>query len=366
MSDQPSPVHALLVVDMQTAFVSGPGAVPDAAGLLERVSDLLDRARAAGALVVHLQNDGPRGEPDEPGTPGWELFLPAVEGPREVVVRKAEDDGFHGTPLAELLTGAGVRELAVCGVMSEMCVSATARTALERDHRVVLPHDAHATYDVPGVAGVSAAVPAALASRAAEWALGDEIELVPRAAEVTFGASPGTAVATVIEGRAVRLRRAVPGDAERFREILGHPAVAHWWGDPHEGAAETCDPPEGVRGYAIESGGTVVGLIQSCEENTPEYRSAGLDIAVHADRHGRGIGGDALHTLARHLIEVAGHHRLTIDPAVDNERAIRLYRRLGFRPVGVMRQYERRPDGTLRDGLLMDLLAADLVAPDHP
>ncbi|WP_372444896.1 GNAT family N-acetyltransferase [Streptomyces coffeae] len=167
----------------------------------------------------------------------------------------------------------------------------------------------------------------------------------------------------MIEGRAVRLRRAVRGDAERFREILGHPAVARWWGDAHSEAAEACDPPENIRAYAIEYEGTVVGLIQSCEEPTPEYRSAGLDIAVDAHRHGRGIGGDALHTLARHLFEVAGHHRLTIDPAADNAGAIRLYRRLGFRPVGLMRQYERRPDGTLRDGLLMDLLADELVAP---
>ncbi|MEU8827475.1 GNAT family protein [Streptomyces sp. NPDC048636] len=169
----------------------------------------------------------------------------------------------------------------------------------------------------------------------------------------------------VIEGSRVRLRRAVRADAERFRELLGHPEVARWWGEADQEAVEACDPPEDVHSYAIEYAGAVVGLLQSCEETTPEYRSAGLDIAVHAEWHGRGIGGDALHTLARHLIEVAGHHRLTIDPAVDNEGAIRLYRRLGFRPVGIMRQYERRPDGTLRDGLLMDLLAGELVAPDR-
>ncbi|QKV97379.1 GNAT family N-acetyltransferase [Streptomyces sp. NA02950] len=167
----------------------------------------------------------------------------------------------------------------------------------------------------------------------------------------------------MLEGRSVRLRRALRGDAERFREILGHPAVARWWGDADHEAAKACDPPEDIRTYAIECEGTVVGLVQSCEETTPEYRSAGLDIAVHADWQGRGIGGDALHTLARHLFEGAGHHRLTIDPAAANEGAIRLYRRLGFRPVGIMRQYQRRPDGSLHDGLLLDLLAGELVAP---
>ncbi len=180
------PVEALLVVDVQVAFVSGDEAVPDAVRVLDRSRDLLDRARAAGALIVHLQNDGPPGAVDEPGTPGWELRLPVVPGPQEKVVRKTDDDGFVDTPLGDLLTEARVEALAVCGVLSEMCVSATARAALERGFRVVLPHDAHATYDIPAAPGISEVVPAAMSSRAAEWALGDEIEIVARSADVTF------------------------------------------------------------------------------------------------------------------------------------------------------------------------------------
>lgn len=182
------PVQALLVVDVQSAFVAGPDAVPEASRLLDRTNDLIARARTGGALIVHLQNDGPAGALDEPTTPGWELHLPVSENPREVVIRKTEDDGFHETPLGDLLTGQGVRALAVCGVMSEMCVSATARTALQLGHRVVMPHDAHATYDIPAAAGISDTVPAAMVSRVAEWALGDEIEIIARAADVAFTA----------------------------------------------------------------------------------------------------------------------------------------------------------------------------------
>jgi aminoglycoside 6'-N-acetyltransferase len=60
----------------------------------------------------------------------------------------------------------------------------------------------------------------------------------------------------------------------------------------------------------------------------------------------------------RHLIDDRGHHRLTIDPAAANERAIRCYEAVGFVRVGVMHQYERADDGSWRDGLLMELLAA--------
>ncbi len=102
------------------------------------------------------------------------------------MVRKTVDDGFEETGLEELLREAGVADLAICGVMSEMCVSATARTALELGFRVVLPHDAHATYDIPAAEGISDLVPAAVASRVAEWALGDEVEIVARARDVRF------------------------------------------------------------------------------------------------------------------------------------------------------------------------------------
>ncbi|MFD5202721.1 cysteine hydrolase family protein [Streptomyces sp. NPDC058375] len=186
MTALPAPVPALLVVDVQSAFVAGDAAVPDATRLLDRVSDLVGRAREAGALVVHLQNDGPAGEPDEPGTPGWELYLPVRIGPAETVIRKSEADGFEETSLQSALEAAGVPRLAVCGVMSEMCVLATARRALELGYRVVLPHDAHATYDIPAAPDISDVVPAAMASRVAEWALGDEVEIVARAENVAF------------------------------------------------------------------------------------------------------------------------------------------------------------------------------------
>jgi nicotinamidase-related amidase len=184
-------VEALLVVDVQTAFISGDRAVPAAALLLEQVRSLMARARTVGALIVHLQNDGPVGAVDEPGKPGWRLYLPVEEGNREVVIRKTTDDGFNETDLAALLTARGVCSLAICGVMSEMCVSATARTALSLGFKVVMPHNAHGTYDIPAAPGICDMVPAAMVSRVAEWALGDAIDVVSSAGDVDFVAPTG-------------------------------------------------------------------------------------------------------------------------------------------------------------------------------
>ncbi|MFI6964715.1 cysteine hydrolase family protein [Streptomyces sp. NPDC050255] len=188
MTDIAPPCQALLVVDVQKAGVTGDRAVPGAAGLLERTADLIARARRNGALVVHLQNDGAPGSGDEPHTPGWALHLPVRTGRTEFVIRKTRDDGFAGTSLGSVLSAAGVGAVTVCGVMSEMCVQATARTALALGYRVVLPHDAHATHDIPAAPGISEAVPAAVVSRVAAWAISADADVTARAAEVTFAA----------------------------------------------------------------------------------------------------------------------------------------------------------------------------------
>ncbi|GAB3911834.1 hypothetical protein GCM10011575_47930 [Microlunatus endophyticus] len=179
-------VQALLIVDIQTAFVTGDEAAPASEQLLGNLGDLLDRARQAGALVVHLQNDGPPGAVDEPGTPGWELYFQVADSSREVVIRKLKDDGFDGTALDEILRRHGVGRVCVVGVMSEMCVLATARAALERKFGVAMPHDGHATFNIGAAPGATEGVPAAMASRVAEWALGDEVEIIAHTTDVDF------------------------------------------------------------------------------------------------------------------------------------------------------------------------------------
>ena len=144
--------------------------------------------------------------------------------------------------------------------------------------------------------------------------------------------------------------------------MFAEPAVARWWPrfDRAKIEAELVHPEEETTVYVITVDDEVAGVIQSWEEDDPDYRHASLDIAVASRWHGTGVAVDALRTLARHLVTTERHHRLAIDPALDNSRAIACYQKVGFRPVGVMRRYERGADGTFHDGLLMDMLADEL------
>jgi len=149
--------------------------------------------------------------------------------------------------------------------------------------------------------------------------------------------------------------------------IRGTPEVAARWGDlDEEDEGWPLDDPE-VECFSVLVDGQVRGMIQFGEEEDPDYRHASVDIFLDPVVHGRGVCRDAVRTLARHLVHDRGHHRLVIDPAADNEAAIRCYAAVGFKPVGVMRRYERDAGGTggtgWHDGLLMDLLAEELEPP---
>ena len=158
-------------------------------------------------------------------------------------------------------------------------------------------------------------------------------------------------------GERVTLRPLEERDRQSIVEILEEPEVSRWFGTV-SADDEAVDWLES--GLAIEVEGRVVGAIQFYEESEPDYRHAGMDLFLATESQNQGFGREALRLLARYLFEDRGHHRLVIDPAASNARAIKVYEAIGFKPVGVMRSYERGADGSFHDGLLMDLLRDDL------
>jgi aminoglycoside 6'-N-acetyltransferase len=168
----------------------------------------------------------------------------------------------------------------------------------------------------------------------------------------------------VLVGDRVTLRPGTPADVPSLHAVLSESSVMQWWGKPDndELIAAHLRGEDDTFLLVIEVDHAVAGGIQYWEEDDPMYRHAGVDIFL-SDRHqGRGLGREAIALLVRFLLDRRHHHRLIIDPAAANARAIRCYKSVGFRPVGVMRQYERGLDGTYHDGLLMDLIATDLEA----
>jgi aminoglycoside 6'-N-acetyltransferase len=155
----------------------------------------------------------------------------------------------------------------------------------------------------------------------------------------------------------IELRPLSAEDAPELLRIHATPEVMRWWDPPDPGFPLT-DDPDSTR-FTVVVDGAIAGMIQFHEELEPKYRHAGIDLFLDPAVHGRGIGSEAVRRVVALLLE-RGHHRITIDPAAANAAAVRAYEKVGFKPVGVMRAYERDSDGRgWHAGLLMELLAGE-------
>jgi nicotinamidase-related amidase len=181
LSELVAPAHtALLLVDMQHDFVDQDGAFGELGVDLTmyreqrpRLARLLENARLASVLVIHVQNttlpdrmsDSPAqirfnlrmhatqrddGIPlrySVPGTPGHDIVQELTPRAGELVVRKYRSSGFWGTNLELLLRSNGMQTVVVGGCTTEGCVESTARDAMFNDLYVVIATDCVASDD---------------------------------------------------------------------------------------------------------------------------------------------------------------------------------------------------------------------------
>jgi aminoglycoside 6'-N-acetyltransferase len=160
---------------------------------------------------------------------------------------------------------------------------------------------------------------------------------------------------TELVGERVVLTPTTAEDGPALREIHAAEEVATWWDDPAPDFPDLDD--DELELFTIRHDGEIAGMIQVYEETEPKYRYAALDLFVAPAHQRQGVGTEAIRLLLEELLERRGHHRITIDPAVDNRAAIECYGKLGFEPAGVLHRAERDRDGQgWHDQLLMELV----------
>src|SRR5919201_4015430 len=167
-------------------------------------------------------------------------------------------------------------------------------------------------------------------------------------------------MAPLLCGYGLTLRPIAEQQLDALVQILALPGVSEWWGPREDPEHERSGLLNDGHAFSIEIDGALAGWLAYNEQDDPDCRYASLDLFLAPSHQGRRMGSAALRVAARWLFDQRGHHRLTIDPACANVRAIRAYEAVGFRPVGVMRRYERGADGAWHDNLLMDMLRAEL------
>lgn len=146
---------ALLVIDFQNEYFSGRMPIPDGLAALRNTQRLVAHADRAGMPVFHIQHVTPAGSPifaeDGDTVPFHSELQPS---PHHAVVKKSQVSAFQGTDLDQRLKAAGIKTLIVSGLMTHMCVTGAARDAVPLGYAVIVPHDACATRDLDGPAGL--------------------------------------------------------------------------------------------------------------------------------------------------------------------------------------------------------------------
>lgn len=140
---------ALVLIDIQNEYLAGPLTLPDARPAIARAAVLLARAREGGSAIIHIAHRGkPGGLFDRTADRG---AIVAELAPREeeLVIEKALPNSFAGTDLQARLAASGHTNIVLAGFMTHMCVSSTARAALDLGLRTTIAADACATRDLP-------------------------------------------------------------------------------------------------------------------------------------------------------------------------------------------------------------------------
>ena len=168
----------LLIIDAQREYTDGLLPLPGVQPAVESLALLLEKARKAGAPVVHVRHKS-GGKAFNPSSTGFEIVAPLTPRDGETIIDKALPNAFAGTDLAQTLGALGRKNLIVGGFMTHMCVSATVRAATDLGFMSTVAADTVATRDLPdatsgatiGADGINRITLAALSDRFA-WIVG--------------------------------------------------------------------------------------------------------------------------------------------------------------------------------------------------
>jgi len=167
----------LVVIDAQEEYRSGRLPLEGIAAASERLARLLERARAGGTPVIHVAHRGPAGGLFDRSAAGGGFLEAAMPAAGEAVVEKALPNAFAGTDLQARIAASGRGKLLLVGFMTHLCVSSTARAALDLGLPVTVAGDATATRALPDPMG-GPPLPAEWLQRTALAALADRFAVV--------------------------------------------------------------------------------------------------------------------------------------------------------------------------------------------
>lgn len=140
---------SLVLIDVQNEYLAGPLAVTGAEAAIANAAKLLAQARDSGAPIFHIAHRGKPGSLFDRSAERGAIVSALAPRAGEPVIEKELPNAFAGTDLQAQLAATGRTDIVVVGFMTHMCVSSTARAALDLGLRTTIDASSCATRDLP-------------------------------------------------------------------------------------------------------------------------------------------------------------------------------------------------------------------------
>jgi nicotinamidase-related amidase len=172
----------VIIIDMQREYLDGSVPLPDLQSAITGAAQLIARAHQHNTPVIHVVNKGPDGNLlfNAEGPYYAELSDIAAK-PGEAVVVKPLPNAFACTNLQELIEQTGRKQLIIAGCTTHVCVSATARAALDLGYQSTIVADATTSRDLDD--GFGNTIPATLVKQVALAELRDAFSVLVKSAK---------------------------------------------------------------------------------------------------------------------------------------------------------------------------------------
>jgi nicotinamidase-related amidase len=155
LPDTPAPLSksALVLIDCQNTYREGVMQLEGVEPALAECAKLLQRARDAGAPVIHIQHDAGPGTPYDVRAPIGAIADIVAPAAGETIIVKTYPSSFEQTNLDAELKKRGISDLVIAGFMTHVCVNSTARAAFNHGYRATVVGNATATRALANPAG---------------------------------------------------------------------------------------------------------------------------------------------------------------------------------------------------------------------
>ena len=144
---------AIVMIDCQNTYRRGQMQLEGVEAALGEARRVLERGRALGIPVIHIQHDSGPGSLYDIREEIGRIADDVQPLASEPVVVKHYPNSFVQTDLHERLQKLGVTNLVLAGFMTHMCVSSTARGAFNLGYRPTVIAAATATRPLPTATG---------------------------------------------------------------------------------------------------------------------------------------------------------------------------------------------------------------------